>query len=94
MAHVLVKHIVNDYAGWKKVFDNFSDFRKQSGEKSFQIFHPGDNPNNLTLLFEWDTEQNAETFLGSTELKTAMQNAGVTEEPNIQILNQLDKGAL
>lgn len=94
MTHILIKHEVNDFAAWKDVFDNFADVRRSSGEKSYHILHPVDNPKDLTLLFEWDTQKNAETFLASPELKSAMQRAGVAEEPKIQFLNQAAKGTL
>ena len=94
MTHVLVKHKVKDHAAWKVAFDNFADVRKSSGEKSYRILHPGDNPNDLTLLFEWDSQKNAETFFTSPELKSAMQQAGVAEEPKIQFMNVLTQGNL
>lgn len=92
MSHVIVTHKVKDYAAWKSVFDTFADFRKSSGEKSYHILHPGNDTNNLTLLFEWDNAKNAEKFMASTELKSAMQRAGVAEAPKIQILNEAAKG--
>jgi len=94
MSTILIKHKVNDYTTWKDVFDKFADFRKSSGEKSYRILHPGDDPNDLTLLFEWDTQKNAESFLASEKLKSTMQEAGVTEAPNIQFLNEVAEGSL
>ncbi|MCP4632854.1 MAG: hypothetical protein GY855_07990 [candidate division Zixibacteria bacterium] len=46
------------------------------------------------MFFEWDNQNNAETFLASTELKSAMKKAGVVEEPQIQFLNEVTQGAL
>jgi heme-degrading monooxygenase HmoA len=94
MSQVLIKHKVNDYDAWKAVFDNFADFRRSSGEKSYRILHQIDDPNDLTILFEWDTQNNAETFLASHELKSAMQEAGVAETPKIQFLNEAANGSL
>ncbi len=94
MTHVLVNHKVNDYPKWKAVFDGFVDTRKAGGEKAFTIFHPDNDPNNLTLLFEWDNRQNAEKFMSSPKLKETMQRAGVAEEPHIQFLDQAAKGTL
>ena len=45
-------------------------------------------------MFEWDSIANAQNFMKSPELKSAMQNAGVSEEPQISFLNELDKGIL
>ena len=94
MTQVLIQHKVNEYAAWKLAFDSFADFRRSSGEKSFRILHPIDNPNDLTLLFEWDTQENAETFLSSAQLKSTMQDAGVVEAPKIQFLNEAAQGKL
>jgi hypothetical protein len=94
MTHIIVKHKVNDYPAWKDAFDNFVDFRKSSGEKSYRIFQPGDNTNDLTVLFEWDTRKNAENFFASSELKSAMQRAGVAGEPEIRFLNEVAQGRL
>jgi len=94
MTNIMIKHKVVDYAAWKVEFDNFADVRKSSGEKSYRILHPSDDPNNLTLLFEWDSMKNAETFLASPELKTTMQRAGVAEEPKVLFLNEVAQGTL
>lgn len=94
MTHIIVKHKVNDYAAWKAEFDNFADFRKSSGEKSYRILQPTEDPNDLTLLFQWDSLQNAETFMGSSELKAAMKSAGVAEEPEIQFFNEVAEGSV
>ncbi len=94
MPHVMIKHRVRDYAAWRREFDNFVDTRRSFGEKSYRILHPGDDPNDLLLLFEWDTVKNAETFLASPELKSAMQRAGVAEKPTIQFLSEVAQGTL
>lgn len=92
--HVLVKHKVQDYNTWKEVFDNFADFRKSSGEMSYQILNQSQDTNDLTLLFKWDNEKNAEKFMASDDLKAAMQKGGVIEEPQIQFLNELAQGTV
>ncbi len=92
MSQVLVNHKVNDYTVWKEVFDGFSDFRKKSGEKSFLIMHPNGQPNDLTLLFEWDTAENARKFMDSGELKSAMQKGGVSGAPDIQFFDEAAHG--
>ena len=94
MLQVLIHHKVNDYNKWKEAFDNFADFRRSSGEKAFLILHQIDDRNTLTLLFDWDTPENAKSFLASSELKSAMQKAGVAEEPKIEFLNEAAKGSV
>lgn len=88
MPYMLVKFTVGDFANWKTVFDSKLDFRQANGEKSEQIFQDIDDHNSVTLLFEWDSLENARKFTQSPELKAAMQQAGVTGPPNISFLNK------
>jgi heme-degrading monooxygenase HmoA len=92
MAHLLIKHKVKDYPQWKKVFDEFKGTRKAGGEKSYEIFHPEDDPKNVLAIFEWDTLANAKKFVGSSELKQAMSNAGVEEKPEVYYLERYAEG--
>jgi quinol monooxygenase YgiN len=85
--YVLAQHQVEDFPKWKAVFDNAADLRQASGEKSAQIFHDAENPNKLTMLFEWDSIENAKKYSQNPDLVAAMQKAGVTGPPNFFFLN-------
>jgi heme-degrading monooxygenase HmoA len=90
----MVRHKVNDYKSWKEAFDNFVDFRRSSGEKSFQILQHDEDSQNLFLLFEWDSADNAQKFFDSPDLKSTMEKAGVAEEPEINFLSESARGVL
>jgi hypothetical protein len=92
MAYVIVRHRIKDYPKWKAAFDGFIETRRKGGEKSYQIFHPDNDPNNLTALFEWDNLENGRKFMNSNELKDAMGRAGVLEKPEIYFLEEYDRG--
>ena len=94
MPYIQVRHKVKDYSAWKKVFDGAITMRKANGERAYQILSPEDDPNNLFLLFEWDSYNNAKKFLGSAELKKAMQLSGVIEEPEVRFLKETARGKL
>ena len=94
MTTLFVRHKVSDFDVWKKAFDAFIETRKTYGEKSFQIFRPEEDADNLHLLFEWDTEENAHKFMNSPILKDTMQKAGVLEAPEIKFFGEAYKGAL
>jgi quinol monooxygenase YgiN len=94
MSHVLIRHKVNDFTAWKEAFDNFKDVRKEFGEKSFQVLQHTEDSNNLYVMLEWDSVENAHKFLESPQLKTAMQEAGVAEAPEINYLIEAFKGTL
>ena len=94
MTHLLIKHKVQDYPSWKKTFDGFIDARRAGGEKSFQILHPENEGNNLLVFFEWDNINNAKKFVNSPELKEAMNNAGVVEQPEVYFLEEYATGTV
>ena len=79
--YMLAQHQVEDFPKWKAEFDRVVDLRKANGEKSAQIFHDAENPNKLTLLFEWDSIENAQNYAKKPDLAAAMQKAGVTTPP-------------
>ena len=89
MINVLVHHEVADYPAWKAMFDSGLDFRHQLGERCCRIFRRAANPNDLTLIFEWDNLDKARTFLASDELKARMKASGVKGEPRVEFLNEL-----
>jgi quinol monooxygenase YgiN len=88
MATMLVQHQVSDFAKWKAVYDSVFDLRKSNGELADDIYRDADNPNNITLVFKWDSLERAKKYAQSPELKEAMQKAGVTGPPNIFFLNE------
>lgn len=86
MATILVKHTVEDFAKWKQAFDANSDVRKTFGSQGGKLFRSVTNPNEVTIVLHWSDLNKAKQFAESAELKTAMQNAGVTGQPQIQFL--------
>jgi quinol monooxygenase YgiN len=67
--------------------------RKEAGEKSYQIFRTDDDPNNLVMLFQWDSMDNARKFMESNDLREAMQKGGVIGKPEIRLLEEVEKGS-
>ena len=94
MTHIFVRHRVNDYPAWKKVFDEFVDTRRAMGEKSFQVLQKDEDTNNIFLVFTWDSAENARKFFDSEKLKETMGHAGVAEKPDINFVSEADHGVL
>lgn len=89
MIQVLVHHQVADYNNWRSVFDAALDFRHNGGECSCRIFRKAGNPNDLTLLFEWENIDRAMHYMTSDELREKMRQAGVVGVPEIQYLAEM-----
>jgi heme-degrading monooxygenase HmoA len=89
MIYLLVHHEVADYAAWKAAFDSALDWRTKHGERKCRIFRAVQNPNELTLMFEWESFEKAHAFVGSDELKTRMAKAGVRSTPRVEYLTEM-----
>jgi len=89
MINVLVQHPVADYRKWRVVFDAALDFRHEGGERSCRIFRTTGDPNNLTLLFEWEDLAQAQQFMESGALRGKMKEAGVLGTPEVHFLSEL-----
>ena len=88
MASMLVQHSVKDFAAWKSVYDSVADMRSSNGELSDHIYRDASDPNKLTVMFKWDSLENAQKYAQSPELKAAMEKAGVEGPPDISFLNE------
>ena len=90
ISYVLTLLKVEDYTRWRSAFDDAGDIRKAGGMVSSQIFHIAEDPNNLVILFEWDTLENARRFMESGELKERMQKSGVTGKPDTLFIEKIE----
>jgi len=86
MIYVLVCYLVKDYNAWKVAFDASYNIRHNSGERSFRVFRNPDNPNDITILLEWDSLESARRFMTSEWLQQARQQAGVLGQAEVHYL--------
>src|SRR5215204_3566138 len=93
MAWTHVRHRVEDYPKWKEVFDSTAEYKRSYGWKGYRLHAiEGDN-NHLLVMEEFETEDRAREFLGSDYLKDAMGRAGVSDEPDILVVELLEEGS-
>jgi uncharacterized protein (DUF1330 family) len=79
MPYVIARHRVEDYARWKRVFDESEARMREAGVKSRQVFRNRDDPNELALLIEVDDLEQAGRWTRSEEFQAIMQRGGVRE---------------
>lgn len=80
MVYLLVRHKNKDYEKWKTVFDGHGATRKTSGSKGGRIFRNADNPNEMVIIFEWDSLERARKFAQLQDLKTPVRSGiGIRE---------------
>lgn len=93
MPYMLVRHKVKDYAKWKPIYDGHAATRKEAGSKGARLFRKASDPDELLILFEWDSLDNARKFAKSEDLKKRMQEAGVSDQPDIYFLEEIEQAS-
>lgn len=93
MNYVLIIHEVDDYAAWKKVFDDAAAIRKQAGEQSYQVLKYEHDKNKIVHFSRWKSLAGARSFFESPALIEIRKQAGVNA-PEFIYLNQLEEGVL
>lgn len=87
MVRMFVRHMVNDYSVWRKVYDDFDSERNGLGVKGDAVFQAVDDLNDVTAWHDFESIEAAQSFAGSDRLKEAMQGAGVASAPDIWFTN-------
>jgi hypothetical protein len=92
MAWIHIRHRVEDYPKWKEGFDSTVDFKRSLGWKGYRIFAIEGENTHVLVMEEFDTADHAREFLGSDHLREAMGRAGVSDEPDVQVVEVLEEG--
>ncbi len=86
MATLYVHHKVQDYAAWRKVFDDLTAMRTGYGCTGHSVYQSPSDPNEITVLTEWKNLDLAKSYATSNDLKEGMKSAGVTSQPDVMFL--------
>jgi hypothetical protein len=87
MATLFVQHKVRTYAGWRPAFDAHKSSQAGAGLTNGRVYCKAEDPNEVVILFDVSDMAKARAWAGGTDLKAAMQNAGVVGEPVIHFID-------
>jgi heme-degrading monooxygenase HmoA len=90
MPYLLIRHRIKDFERWKRLFDEHAATREASGSKGGRLFRSPENCNEVVALFEWEDLDLAKRFALSENLRAVMQEAGVSELPDIFLLDDVE----
>lgn len=90
MVYLLVQMTVRDFDQWKPYFDSNEAERRAAGAGTIQVFRSALEPNEITILFEWDNVYNAQRFAASQDMREMMKKAGVIGSPTFSVLDKVD----
>jgi quinol monooxygenase YgiN len=84
MVYIIRRVNVADYDPWRADFDANESNRKSAGSTGVnQFYRDVENPNNVTLILEWDEADKAQAYLNDPNTKASMDAAGVTGRPMV-----------
>ena len=76
---------VKDFNAWRTSYNaNASKNRASAGITNSRVFRSADDPNDVVILQDVADVAKARTWLGSDDMKAAMQKSGVIGSPNIR----------
>lgn len=91
MVTMFVKHKVNDFATWKRFYDEFASVRKAKGVTGASVHRDTGDSSVVVVTHQFQDLGAATTFAGSEELKSTMMKAGVSGPPEIWFCNDVEK---
>jgi predicted phage gp36 major capsid-like protein len=88
MVRLFARMRVADYESWRKEYDAFYGERGSLGVLGAAAFQSVDDPNDLTVWHDFETEEIARAFVASDALRDVMQRAGVDGEPQFWFVTE------
>ena len=79
MPYLLERHKVRDYDRWREVLDADVAGREAAGCRGARIFRNAEDPQEVVVLFEWDSLESARRRIESATLSRKFEEAGVSE---------------
>jgi hypothetical protein len=85
MALLTVQHTVQDFGVWKSVYETLDEVQRDWGVTDSSVHRLAGTPDVVLVIRQFATVAQAQGFLTNREIQAAMQRAGVTSEPRIEI---------
>ena len=85
-----IEHLVPDYNGWKKAFDNDPVKRKESGVRRYRIFRQVNNLNYVIVELEFDNLSEAELLMTALQKLWNQVEGKVMVSPQARIVETVE----
>jgi len=83
MVRMVVHHRVDAYPRWRVAYDAFDEERRGMGVTDHEVFCAVDDPNDVTVIHDFATIDEAKAFAESVRLREVMDDAGVLGTPEV-----------
>ena len=84
-ATLAVRHNVQDYAAWRKVYDKAQPLRARYGCTAQRVMQVPGDADDLFVTHDFPTAEQAGSFAHDPALRAGMQQAGAEGTPRIEI---------
>jgi len=81
MATMIIRHKVEDYAKWKRGYDEGDWLRKQHGITYASVHHEESNPNDIIVVHQFKDMKGAKDFANA--VPAIMEEIGLIGSPEI-----------
>ncbi len=88
---LFVRHEVNDYEAWRKVYNGFNTTRRKLGVTAQAVYRLAESPNDVTVTHDFKSMEQAKAFIASPDLKSATEKSGVKGTPQVWITSRAAK---
>ncbi len=85
----VVRHRVKDYTSWRAFYDGFAAVQEDGGVEHQSVHQDVADPNEVLITHQFETQAAAEAFLNGSELREAMQSAGVAAPPRVELYHDV-----
>jgi len=82
---MFIRHRVSDFGLWRQVYQEVAPMQRAGGVIAEAVYQGEGDPNDVTVTHEFASPEAAQEFMESTDLKAAMDRAGVLGAPTIWI---------
>jgi hypothetical protein len=90
VALLIINHIVGDYETFKEVFLDDEERRRRTGSLGARVYRIAGDPNNIRVVLEFETVQQAREHAEGLELREAIKWAtGNVSMPNFEVLEHI-----
>jgi hypothetical protein len=75
---------VKDFNAWRTSYNGHEKNRASAGITNGRVFQSPNDPNDVVILQDVADVSKARTWLGSNEMKSALEKSGVVGSPSIR----------
>jgi hypothetical protein len=82
-ARMFVRLEVVQFSEWVKTYDGFAPARKAAGITESTVWQSADDPNDVLIINDFPSLEQARAFAASGDLRDAMRNSGMKGPPQV-----------